>query len=494
MDDVLLPRLPFQYAKRYGVVVTVADPELLTLAHYAPLSTQVFLELRRHFQKPIASQLVDREEFSVLLASAYDGASSSALDVASEMALGDELQTVMASLGEHRDLLESEDDAPIIKMINALMREALQQGASDMHFEVFEEALVVRFRIDGILREVLRPPRAIAPLLISRLKIMGKLDIAEKRLPQDGRIALRLAGRAVDVRLSTMPTHFGERIVLRVLDKHHLPLNLSSLGMCAEALEQLQALVHHAHGIILVTGPTGSGKTTTLYAGIMELDHAQKNILTVEDPIEYDLPGIGQTAVNPKIDMTFSRGLRAILRQDPDVVMVGEIRDLETVKMAMQASLTGHLVFSTLHTNSAVGAIARLRDMGAESFLLSSTVIGVVAQRLVRLLCEDCRCARTTRDSDHELLGLVDSKTVYDAVGCEVCCYTGYRGRTGIYEVIRIDANLKKLIHDEAGEQVLAKAAHQQAATLRQDGWRQVLLGRTTIEEVLRVTDESQFL
>ncbi|MCK5387253.1 MAG: type II secretion system ATPase GspE, partial [Gammaproteobacteria bacterium] len=352
------------------------------------------------------------------------------------------------------DLLDAEDDAPIIRLINVLLARAVKQNASDIHIEPFENRLLIRMRVDGVLQEVMQPPRALAPLIASRIKVMAKLDIAEKRLPQDGRISLRIAGRAVDVRVSTMPSGHGERVVLRILDKQAGRLDLQNLGMDDDTLKRMDEMVHRPHGIILVTGPTGSGKTTTLYAALGRVNNTDRNIVTVEDPIEYYIDGIGQTQVNAKVDMTFARGLRAILRQDPDVVMVGEIRDLETVQIAVQASLTGHTVFSTLHTNTAVGAITRLRDMGVEPFLLSSSLIGVLAQRLVRILCKECRTPYQPDESECKLLGIPSDNppTLYLPNGCEKCNQSGYEGRTGIYELIEVDDELKKLIHDGSGE------------------------------------------
>jgi len=322
--------------------------------------------------------------------------------------------------------------------------------------------------------------------------VMARLDIAEKRLPQDGRISLRIAGRAVDVRVSTIPTHHGERIVLRLLDKQSAPLDLSKLGMADDTYETVKKLISYPHGILLITGPTGSGKTTTLYGILNSLNEASRNILTVEDPIEYYLPGIGQTQVNSKIGMTFVRGLRAILRQDPDIVMVGEIRDLETVEMAIQASLTGHLVLSTLHTNSAIGAVTRLRDMGAEPFLLSSTIIGVAAQRLVRVLCPHCKVAMKADTVALKLMGISAEKEtiLYRPHGCDKCAHTGFHGRTGIYEVIMIDEKLRAMIHSKESEAVMEAHARTFSRSMRQDGIRKILLGETTIEEVMRVSSE----
>jgi len=395
-------------------------------------------------------------------------------------------------LPDNEDLLEAEDDAPIIKLINAMLSEAIKEGASDIHVETFEKSLVIRFRIDGVLREILKPNRKLASLLVSRIKVMSRMDIAEKRIPQDGRISLRIGGRAVDVRVSTMPSSYGERVVLRLLDKQATRLDLGRLGMTGETHRLLTSMIHKPHGIILVTGPTGSGKSTTLYAALTEINTQERNILTVEDPIEYALDGVGQTQVNPKVDMTFARGLRAILRQDPDVVMVGEIRDLETVQIAVQASLTGHLVLSTLHTNTAVGAVTRLRDMGVEPFLLSSSLLAVLAQRLVRTLCHECRVPHEPDKRERNILGLElqTPATIYRAEGCEACNFSGYRGRTGIYELLIVDDQVREMIHSGAGEQQIERYLRNSTPSIRHDGIAKVLDGTTTLEEVLRVTRE----
>ena len=390
------------------------------------------------------------------------------------------------------DLLDSEDDAPIIKLINAMLGEAIKEGASDIHIETFENQLVVRFRVDGVLREILRPNRKLSSMLVSRIKVMAKLDIAEKRVPQDGRITLRIAGRAVDVRVSTMPSSHGERVVLRLLDKNNARLNLEDLGMTLENRNHFSTLIRKPHGIILVTGPTGSGKSTTLYAGLSEINSRDRNILTVEDPIEFDLPGIGQTQVNPRVDMTFARGLRAILRQDPDVVMVGEIRDIETAQIAVQASLTGHLVLSTLHTNTAAGAITRLEDMGIEPFLLSSSLLAVLSQRLVRTLCEECKQPHTPDASQLEVLGSAANAdtVIYTPRGCAACNQTGYRGRTGIHELLLVDERVREMMHEGVGEQAIERHIRATTPSIREDGCRKVLSGVTSLEEVLRVTRE----
>lgn len=482
--------LPFQYAKRNGVFIKEYTNNHVVIAHTSSLDPQTVIELRRFLDCRIEMNNVPEEEFETLLARAYETGTEHAMEAINGMDV--DLGQLMSELPKTEDLLESQDHAPIIRLLNAVLTQAIKQSASDVHFETFENKLTVRFRMDGVLHEVLQPPRVLSPLIISRIKIMAKLDIAEKRLPQDGRISLRIAGRAVDVRVSTIPTHYGERVVLRLLDKQSAPLDLQKLGMADDTLELMQELIAKPHGIILVTGPTGSGKTTTLYAALTQLNSAVRNILTVEDPIEYYLPGIGQTQVNTKVRMTFARGLRAILRQDPDVVMVGEIRDLETAEMAVQASLTGHLVLSTLHTNSAIGAITRLRDMGVEPFLLSSTLIGVAAQRLLRLLCEECKEAKLATPAELQLLGLPESELVeiYHPSGCDHCNGSGYQGRTGVYELIAIDDTLRGMIHANESEADMETHARHKHRSMRQDGWRRVLRGETTLEEVLRVTAE----
>ncbi|OGT25781.1 MAG: type II secretion system protein GspE [Gammaproteobacteria bacterium RIFCSPLOWO2_02_FULL_42_14] len=486
-------RLPFQFAKRHRVFLKSEDKNQAEICYLDSVTPETLIELRRFFQKPLRFILVSSNDFEALLSRAYETTTSSAMAAMSNIEEDVDLQTMMASMPKTTDLLETENDAPVIRLINAILTQAIKQSASDIHFETFNEKLAVRFRIDGVLREVLEPPRALAPLLTSRVKVMSKLDIAEKRLPQDGRISLKIAGRSVDVRVSTIPTQHGERIVLRLLDQASAPLDLTKLGMSEKTLAVTKKLIERPHGILLMTGPTGSGKTTTLYAILTALNDVSRNILTVEDPIEYYLPGIGQTQVNTKIGMTFARGLRAILRQDPDIVMVGEIRDLETVEMAIQASLTGHLVLSTLHTNTAIGAIARLRDMGAESFLLASTIIGVAAQRLVRVLCSQCKRKETADDAMKKILCVADLNApvdIYFPVGCDQCGQTGYRGRTSIYEVVAIDEKLHAMIHRNDSEADMEAHARQFSDSMRQDGFRKVMLGETTLEEVLRVTAE----
>ncbi|MBL4832058.1 MAG: type II secretion system ATPase GspE [Aliivibrio sp.] len=497
-------RLPFAYAKRNQVVIepasdsdTVFDsqkPITWVLFHVNPLPSIVLLEVRRAMATPFSLQQLSVEEFDVKLTLAYQRDSSEARQLMEDLGSdNDDFFSLAEELPENEDLLESDDDAPIIKLINAMLGEAIKEGASDIHIETFEKELSIRFRVDGILIDVLRPSRKLAPLLVSRVKVMSKLDIAEKRVPQDGRISLKIGGRAVDVRVSTMPSSHGERVVMRLLDKNATRLDLCSLGMTKENRTNFQQMIKRPHGIILVTGPTGSGKSTTLYAGLQELNSAESNILTIEDPIEFDIDGIGQTQVNPKVDMTFARGLRAILRQDPDVVMIGEIRDLETAEIAVQASLTGHLVMSTLHTNTAVGAVTRLRDMGIEPFLISSSLLGVLAQRLIRKICPDCRQPYEADREQKKLFAMDEehSLTLYHPKGCEQCNHKGYRGRTGIHELILVDEHIQELVHSESGEQAIEKWVRQTTPSIRSDGLLKVKQGITTLEEVMRVTKES---
>lgn len=431
----------------------------------------------RRVHGPAQIRQVSAEELEALLATAYSEGGDAA-QVVDEVSSDLDLTRLMQDIPEIEDLLEASDDAPIIRMINALLTQAVRDGASDIHIEPFEQTSLVRFRVDGTLRDVVRPRKALHAALISRIKIMATLDIAEKRLPQDGRITLRVGGKPVDVRVSTLPTGHGERAVLRLLDKESGRLQLGRLGMGPEALAEIDRLIKQPHGILLVTGPTGSGKTTTLYAAIQRLDATTTNIMTVEDPIEYDLDGIGQTQVNARIDMSFGKALRAILRQDPDVIMIGEIRDLETAQIAVQASLTGHLVLATLHTNDSVSAVTRLTDMGVEPFLLSSSLLGVLAQRLVRKLCGECKRAEQE-----------GGRTVYRPVGCPACNHTGYVGRTGIYELMVVDDEMRALIHNGASELDIRRTAERHGMrSMRQDGARWVEAGVTSPEEVLRAT------
>lgn len=481
-------RLPYALARSLGVLPAAERDGAVELWLRADAGIEALAEARRVLGRPVIPRLLDPEAFERQLSQAYAQGEADT-DILID---GIEQELDLAALAEElpavEDLLEAEDDAPVIRLINALLAQALREGASDIHLEAFEDRSTLRFRVDGMLRDALTPPRALHAALVSRIKVMANLDIAEKRLPQDGRIAIKIAGRPVDVRVSTLPTAHGERVVLRLLDKSQGRLDLASLGMRAETLAALDHLIHAPHGILLVTGPTGSGKTTTLYAALSRLDAARLNIVTVEDPIEYDLPRIGQTQVNPRIDLTFARALRAILRQDPDVIMIGEIRDLETAEIAVQASLTGHLVLATLHTNDAVGAIARLTDMGVEPYLLASSLLGVLGQRLVRRLCPQCKRATPLDTAEAQALAGIGIEALFRAQGCPACNHTGYRGRTGIYELFVLDDNIRRLIHDGASETELRTAAARNGwMSLYQDGLRWVAAGETTLEEVLRV-------
>ncbi len=485
-----LRRLPFSFAKRHGVLISDDTHSIHgVVVQYLPtVKGEILREVQRFVGMPVAYQLIDQADFDQLLARAYENDSSEAMQVVEGIGDSMDLSSLAESVPETEDLMEQEDDAPIIRLINAILTEAIKESASDIHIETFEKQMSVRMRVDGVLREVVQPKRALSTLLVSRIKVMAKLDIAEKRVPQDGRISLKVGGKEVDVRVSTMPSSNGERVVLRLLDKNVAKLEVQALGMSKQNEAELLDIIKKPHGIILVTGPTGSGKTTTLYSCLANLNTKTRNILTVEDPIEYQLDGIGQTQVSNKVDMTFARGLRAILRQDPDVVMVGEIRDLETAEISVQASLTGHLVFSTLHTNTAVGAVTRLHDMGIEPFLLSSSLLGVIAQRLVRVLCSDCRTPYQPDGAERKVLQLEGQHQIYRACGCEACNYTGYRGRSGIYELIVIDDKMRTMIHDGSSEMALETYARSRSPGIRDHGRMKVLAGETTLDEVLRVT------
>ncbi|EAQ99069.1 type II secretion system ATPase GspE [Congregibacter litoralis] len=488
--EVAPGKLPFSFAKAHRVVIDPQAPH--RVLHSGALTADVLLELRRRIGRDLELQTLAPTEFQSQLSRAYQRDNSEAVQMAADISSDVDLSRLAEEIPDEGDLMDGEDDAPIIRLINAILSEAVREKASDVHIETFEEKLSIRYRIDGVLSEVLSPKRMLGPLLVSRLKVMARLDIAERRIPQDGRISVRIAGHAVDIRMSTIPSAYGERVVLRLLDKQSGQLQLAQLAMPEAVYGGFRSALKSPHGIILVTGPTGSGKTTTLYAGLSEINDAARNIMTIEDPVEYMLPGIGQTQVNTKVDMTFARGLRAILRQDPDVVMVGEIRDLETAEIAVQASLTGHLVLSTLHTNTAIGAVTRLQDMGVESFLLSSSLIAVMAQRLVRLLCPECRRGTNPTEGEAQLLGISEAErgttTLYQAVGCSECNHSGYRGRSAIYELIEIDDQLRSLIHDGASEQAISEAARRHSASIQDDGRRRILAGDTSLQEVLRVT------
>jgi general secretion pathway protein E len=480
-------RLAYGFAKRHGVLLldwAPGSPARVGLREDA--DPMALLEVRRALGAPIEIEPLPRSGFERRLGEAYadmglGDAQAEALDAHADLdALLDELPAAA-------DLLEAQDDAPVIRLINGLIAQGARAGASDIHIEPAEAALRVRMRVDGVMREAARLPSRIAPLLVSRVKVMARLDIAEKRVPQDGRISAALGARTFDVRVSTLPARGGERVVLRLLDKEEGTLALDQLGMDARTLELFRRALAMPNGIVLVTGPTGSGKTTTLYAGLSTLNDGARNLLTVEDPVEYAIDGIGQTQVNTKVGMTFAAGLRAILRQDPDVVMVGEIRDVETAQVAVQASLTGHLVLATVHTNDAAGAITRLRDMGIEPFLLASTVRMVLAQRLVRRLCPRCRAPRAPDALSAQLFGRGDMPLLYSAGGCGHCQQTGYSGRLGMYEAIEVDGGLRRLIGTDADEDAIAAAAFARGGRLRDAARHAVAAGLTSVEEALRV-------
>lgn len=476
--------LPYSFARKNGVLLR-AGAAGVECVHRGDVGLDALLEVQR--VAPGARYVaVSDEAFDAALSAIYSGSAGAAAD----FDLGDmDLAALADSAASVDDLLDTRDDAPVIRLINALLLEAVKEGASDVHIETQEKRLVVRFRVDGVLRDMIEPPRALAPLLVSRIKVMAKLDIAERRVPQDGRVTLRIGGHDVDARVSTIPTQHGERVVMRLLEKGSLRLDMEILGMSQRDREVFNRLLERPHGMLLVTGPTGSGKTTTLYSALSRLNDRKRNIMTVEDPIEYELPGIGQTQVNPRTDMTFARGLRAILRQDPDVIMVGEIRDQETAQVAVRSAMTGHFVLSTLHTNSAIGSVTRLIDMGVERYLLAPMLVGLAAQRLVRKLCPSCRREDVAREADSILLGgaIRPGEKLWRAEGCADCHDEGYRGRAGLYEVVAVDDRLQKMIHDGASEADLEAYARKDNPSLLDDGLAKVRAGVTTVEEVARV-------
>ena len=484
---VLPVNLPYGFARVSGVVVSGEEEGRLTVALREGGDPRALLEARRVLGRPFAIEPVSAAGFDRILSERYAIDGQAAADLGGSLGR-DELSLLASDLPSADDLLDSADDAPAIRLINGIIADAARRGVSDIHVEPYESGLVIRMRIDGVLRETLRMPPHVAPVVVSRIKVMARLDIAERRVPQDGRIGLTLGGKRLDVRVSTLPSRAGERVVLRILDRENAGIGLEVLGL-TPAIERLyRGALSEPNGIILVTGPTGSGKTTSLYAGLRLLNDGTRNILTVEDPVEYAIEGVGQTQVNPKVGLTFAAGLRAILRQDPDVVMVGEIRDRETAEIAVQASLTGHLVLSTVHTNDAAGAITRMRDMGIEPFLLASTLRAVIAQRLVRRLCPACRVAVPATSAVAALLGLDEGATIHEARGCEACGGTGYQGRVGVFEAIRIDEAVRRMIHDSADEALIAGHAFAHSPTLAAAARALVREGITTAEEAVRIS------
>lgn len=486
-DPVLLAKVPLSYA-RTNIILPLHEENGVVCVAIAEARTLLILdELRLTYGKPLQAVLLPRQILADAINSVYSGVSGTAREVLQELEAED-LSTIATELNDPQDLLDLTDEAPVIRLLNSILSEAIKERVSDIHIEPYERELLVRFRIDGILYEKLSPPKIIQEALLSRVKIMAGLNIAEKRLPQDGRIRVLVAGRDVDIRVSIIPTFYGERAVLRLLDKKKGVLSLKDIGLGEHGVTTLERMLCRTSGIILVTGPTGSGKSTTLYASLNQVNSSEKNIITIEDPIEYQIKGIGQIQVNPKIELTFAAGLRSILRQDPDIIMVGEIRDAETAEIAIQASLTGHLVLSTLHTNDAATAVTRLVDMGIEPFMIASSLSAVVAQRLVRVICPHCREEYTPLE---KYAGITLPAKLYRGRGCDKCFGLGTMGRTAIYEIMAVDQEICSMIIKRAhAGQIKEYAVSHGMKTLRDDGLARAAAGITTIEEVLRVTQD----
>jgi general secretion pathway protein E len=482
-ESLLLPL----WRERNRVLIAIADP----------LNLDAFEALKYIIKHPLEPVVVPEQPLLDAINKVFDrrAAAAQVIDEIDEEQMAGEAKINDIDI----DIIDADDEAPIIRLVNAILAQAIKERTSDIHIEPFEKYISVRFRVDGILTEIIQPPKRFHASISSRIKVMAGLDIAEKRIPQDGRIKLKVAGKEIDIRLSTLPTAFGERLVMRILDKTAVLKDLAHIGMGDQVLDNMNDIITRSYGIILVTGPTGSGKTTTLYASLAKINSPAHNIITVEDPVEYQLPGISQTQVNAKVGLTFSAGLRSILRQDPDVVMIGEIRDRETAEIAIQASLTGHLVFSTLHTNDSAGAVTRLVDMGVEPFLVASSLIGMMAQRLVRTLCKHCKQPVSPSDFELQQLGYTrerflkecPSGIVFEPKGCPECLNNGYRGRTGIYELLIVDDEIRALIMQNVDSgRIKKKAIIRGMKTLRDDGTRKVLLGETSMAEILRVTQD----
>jgi general secretion pathway protein E len=495
IDPDLVKDIPINFAKQAFVLPIGRDNGRYTILVANPLDLAALDSVAALLKGSMNIVVGTRQKVTDAINSVYDKRARQAESVMDDLEEA-ELNDIARELEEPQDLLDASDEAPIIRLVNSLFAQAIKERASDIHIEPFEKELIVRFRIDGVLYEIIKPAKRFQSSIISRIKIMAGLNIAEKRLPQDGRIRIKIAGKDIDVRVSIIPTAHGERVVMRLLDKTSVLLNMTDLGLIDEKLDRMHELIKKSHGILLVTGPTGSGKTTTLYAALSEINSPELNILTVEDPIEYQMKGIGQMQVNPKIGLSFASGLRSFLRQDPDVILVGEIRDLETAEIAIQASLTGHLVFSTLHTNDSATSITRLVDMGVQPFLVASSLIGILAQRLIRTVCPECREPYTPTDEE---IGQIELKResiprpgfIYRPRGCPRCLNTGYTGRSGIYELMMIDEEIQQLILKNADANTIKKAAQSKGMlTLRQDGAEKVIRGFTTIEEIMRVTQE----
>lgn len=494
IDHDVIAKTPFQFARNnLTLPVKLEDGKLLVITAH-PAAIQILDDLRLIYRSPVKVAVAPMKVVEAAINKVYDLSAHSASEVIDDIAdEREDLDALVSGLPE--DLLETSAEAPVIRLVNSILMEAAKEKASDIHIEPYERELVVRFRVDGALANIVSPPKKLQPLIVSRVKVMASLDIAEKRLPQDGRLKIVIAGKEIDVRISCIPTAHGERVVMRLLDKETMLLGFDQIGMRSDIKTKMKKLIHAPHGIILVSGPTGSGKTTTLYAALSHINSPDKNIITVEDPIEYQVSGVGQMQVNSKIGLTFASGLRSILRQDPDVIMVGEIRDQETAQIAVQASLTGHLVFSTIHTNDAAGAVTRLVDMGIEPFLIASSLLATLAQRLVRVLCPDCK---ESYKADSALLAQAGietdgSQNLYKPIGCPNCKGTGYRGRTAIYELLPVDDELRPLITQNSDSNAIRQNAQKRGFTsMRVQGAEAALLGVTSLEEVMRVTADAE--
>jgi general secretion pathway protein E len=497
VDPELVKQVPINFARQAKFIPLKRAGDVAAVAVADPLDTALLDHARVLLSCEVEPRVTHSSAIIDAINSVYDRNLNEAEQVVGEMEAQD-LDAAEQVLEEAQDLLDSGDEAPIIRLVNSLLFRAAKERASDIHIEPMERELTVRFRIDGVLHNIIKPPKRYQNAILSRVKVMAQLNIAEKRLPQDGRIKIKLAGRDIDIRVSTIPTVHGESVVMRLLDKSATLLDLGEIGMSAPILRQMDELIHRSHGIILVTGPTGSGKTTTLYGALSRINTPEVKILTVEDPVEYQLKGINQMPINPKIGLTFASGLRSFLRQDPDIIMVGEIRDKETANIAIEASLTGHLVFSTVHTNDSAGAVTRLVEMGVEPFLVSSSLMAVLAQRLVRRVCVECREPHEPTDEEIAKLGMSRDRfkalgggTTYRARGCPACSRSGYRGRTGIYELLIIDDDIRQLILKNVDSGTIKKKAIEKGMlTLLDDGALKVAQGLTTIAEVLSVTQE----
>jgi general secretion pathway protein E len=493
-------RVPVNFARNYGLVAIGRENGTVRVATASPLDTYPLDELAGMLGCGVDPVLSPRTEITNLINKAYKRKADMVDEALDTLGEGD-LLGLTAEMEVSEDILDVANKAPIIKLVNMVLFQALKMRASDVHLQPFEDRLQVRYRIDGILYDMEAIPKKVQEAVISRIKVMGKMDIAERRLPQDGRATIKLGDGEVDIRISSVPTSQGERIVMRLLDLTARLLELQEIGLDDEDLKMVDRYIHYTHGIILVTGPTGSGKTTTLYAALQRINSSQKNVITIEDPIEYHLDHISQIQVNTKKGLTFAAGLRSLLRQDPDIMMVGEIRDEETARIATQAALTGHLVFSTLHTNDAAGAVARMLNFGVEPYLVSSSVLVVIAQRLVRLLCPECKVSFDPKESDVRELGEIGLKVsdlpggkLHRGTGCPNCFQTGYTDRSAIYEILPVEEAVKQQIMDRSSANVIKRSSIDRGCrTLRMDGATKVVKGQTTVEEVLRVTQLDTF-